>query len=400
MKLLLLFISRRSFSLFGLCSLLCVGVFLNSRCLAGELRVPQNDGDIVNMTVPWSISPMNSTDPSPSEGGTLTFKKYFVDLEYGNGAPATGSGQGAFSYDFDLQSMTMAFDNYKVIIEPPALTCSVTDTQQPDISTNVRVWPAGTSMTPTSATTALDGSGSGSLSWSKGTTGVSILGNPDSQQFGFGAPPLHTSLTPSVPGGGSIWVRGTARPGDYTVSIPLRCISYANSGGVSHQIKSLATTATMSFTLLPRLTTCSVTPPGTIDFGNVFAGSSTTLIARRTARVSASCDVGQGSDDIGKGMYLTFTPGGHGLYGDDNKKLATSMSGIYITGGSDATLSSCGSSDMSFDGLATQSYRLKNLAQGTNQATKDLYFALCHDTAKPVQAGSLESDANVNVVIQ
>ncbi|KNC95772.1 hypothetical protein GM31_15255 [Trabulsiella odontotermitis] len=103
-------------------------------------------------------------------------------------------------------------------------------------------------------------------------------------------------------------------------------------------------------------------------------------------------------------MYLTFVPGSKGMYGNDNKKLATSLSGIYITGGSSADKAACMSSNMQFDNQTLKDWLLTFLKSGGPDAptttTRALYFSLCHDTSQPISAGNMTSDMGINLVLK
>ncbi|KNC93265.1 hypothetical protein GM31_20135 [Trabulsiella odontotermitis] len=172
------------------------------------------------------------------------------------------------------------------------------------------------------------------------------------------------------------------------------------SGNVTVQLGANSKVWTYDITLEPPLSTCSVTPPSPVNFGTVAASGNETTLAVASTRIAASCLV-YDSSDVGKGMYFTFDKGTDGLYNADVKKLATSLDGIYITGGSDSAQAMCANSNMSFNNAVLPDFRVADIpGAGTTNASEDVYFSLCHDITKPVVTGNMTSDASVNVVIQ
>lgn len=191
-------------------------------------------------------------------------------------------------------------------------------------------------------------------------------------------------------------VGANAIPGAYSATYHMSC-----SGNTDPTNQAAATDVTFNFNLVARPTSCSITPPQTVNFGdNILTNETDTQIATAQTALQTSCDVGNGSADINRGMYLTFEPGSHGLYESNTKKLATDNSSLYITGGTDSSTSSCNTSTMTFNGEVSTDYKLKDLTLGVNNAQKELYFSLCHDTNKLLLTGRVKSDAKVNVVIQ
>lgn len=173
------------------------------------------------------------------------------------------------------------------------------------------------------------------------------------------------------------------------------------AGSVTVQLGGYSKVWTYDITLDPPPSTCTVNPPSTVDFGTVAAKGGDALLKTASTRIEASCQVYEGTGEVSKGMYLTFSPGTYGLYRGDLKKLNTSLDGIYITGGSDSSLSLCNASNMLFDGLPVSPFQVATIpAAGVTHASKDVYFSLCHDTAKTLPTGNVVSDATVNAVIQ
>lgn len=188
-------------------------------------------------------------------------------------------------------------------------------------------------------------------------------------------------------------------PGSYSMSVPVQCRSMLST--TSSALSTLRQQITVSFVLRAAPTACTLTPPGTVDFGrNIIAGQTSVLLGSREADISARCQTGNGSEDISKGMYLSFSPGSKGLYGNNNKRLKTSLDGIYIAGGSSAPSAGCTVSDMQFDNQVLQAFKMKTITSGINDAKMPLYFSLCHDTSKTLQPGAVESDMGVNLVIK
>lgn len=191
-------------------------------------------------------------------------------------------------------------------------------------------------------------------------------------------------------------VNSSAIPGGYAFTYRMSCSGNDNTANQAAYFD-----ISYSVNLVARPTSCSITPPQTVDFGDIFKGSgiSDTVISFRDTTLNASCDVANGSPDINRGMYLTFEPGSYGIYGGNVNKLATNNSSFYIMGGP-AFACSVSRSSMAFDGTVNAEYKLKTLSAGVNDAQKLLSFTLCRDTSKPWQTGSLKSDAKVNLVIQ
>lgn len=191
-------------------------------------------------------------------------------------------------------------------------------------------------------------------------------------------------------------VGANAIPGAYSATYHMSC-----SGNTDPKNQAATTDVTFNFNLVARPTSCSITPPQTVNFGdNILTNETDTQIATAQTALQTSCDVGNGSADINRGMYLTFEPGSHGLYESNAKKLATDNQSLYITGGTDSSTSSCNTSTMTFNGAVNADYKLKVLTVGVNNAQKQLYFSLCHDTSKQLTSGNVRSDAKVNLVIQ
>lgn len=190
-----------------------------------------------------------------------------------------------------------------------------------------------------------------------------------------------------------------ALPGTYSLSLETTCSS--GGGFFDESTVTFDHHITVVFTLRAAPTTCTLTPPDTVDFGrNIIAGQTSVLLGSREADISARCQTGNGSEDISKGMYLSFSPGSKGLYGNNNKRLKTSLDGIYIAGGSSAPSAGCTVSDMQFDNQVLQAFKMKTITSGINDAKMPLYFSLCHDTNKTLQPGAVESDMGVNLVIK
>lgn len=212
--------------------------------------------------------------------------------------------------------------------------------------------------------------------WSKGHSSVVLKASSDAQL--------------------AVAVKSGAIPGAYALKYRMSCTGNDNP---SNQAAYLD--VDFNFNLVARPTSCSITPPQTVNFGdNILTNETDTQIATAQTVLQTSCDVGNGSADINRGMYLTFEPGSHGLYESNAKKLATDNQSLYITGGTDSSTSSCNTSTMTFNGAVNADYKLKVLTVGVNNAQKQLYFSLCHDTSKQLTSGNVRSDAKVNLVIQ
>jgi hypothetical protein len=232
-----------------------------------------------------------------------------------------------------------------------------------------------------------------------GSTGIEVQSGIQS----LDSPMKQAEVTTSLDGGqATVLVAAGATPGNYRLSLPVQCESYAaTSGGAMERLHLVAAEVDVSVTVKAPLASCFVSPLPVVIFYPGKVNRSKVQLDTRKVNIGGYCNVSPGSEDIGKGMYLTFDAGSQGVYDGDNKKLATSNESIYITGGSDSNNASCANSNMQFDGLTRAEFKLKTLEEGINQtASKDIYFSLCHDTSKPLVTGKLHSDAKVNVVVQ
>ncbi|EGK9148800.1 hypothetical protein IOW38_004123 [Salmonella enterica] len=369
---------------------------VSAKVLAGSTIITAPPpGQVSTGNVYWNISELSGNDRYlPGYGGGLVVIKYA-----GSGANATKPAGADFvpSQATASDTLVMGFrgrgENSNLLITLPGLNCQMQSESGKTLmlSTHLRKYDV-----VDMSTTMEYGGGV----WSAADSGKSIQNNTQGVTFIPGE-----SVTTSFKSGGDIstvQLQENVLPGTYTINLPVQCESHAVAPGQTDGplIRQLGATASATVIVVPRPTSCSVTPPGTIDFGPVYGNQNTVSLGNKVERISANCDVAAGSDDISKGMYLTFEPGSSGLYGNDSKKLGTSMNGIYITGGVDSSSSGCTNSGMQFNGQVLPDFKLKTLAEGTNTSYMDVYFSLCHDTSKPITSGALSSNAKVNVVVQ
>lgn len=239
------------------------------------------------------------------------------------------------------------------------------------------VLPAGQGAVP-SAT----GSAAGQPVW-QGSAGYRLQAGPV---------PLAPVRNAAVSGQVTAWAGPDLAPGLYTGTVALA--GYADGERLLGR-----ETVRYSVTVLPSLPVCTVSVPAAVDFGQIRAGDQDTLLARAGTRISGSCTVSDPAD-AGKGLYLTFSPGTHGVYQGDTHRLGTSAAGIYITGGTPASEPGCEASLMQFDGQVHPEFQTGTAQNGVNAVEQELRFALCHAPGTALTEGHLTADAAVDVVVQ
>lgn len=368
---------------------------------AGSVTVYAPQAGQVSMPVNWNISVRQSGSDNIADKDSLQLVLRYLADGVGEARPEPGS---TFNRPdrIDNQTLGMGFysgsaANGHVFITLPALDCHIGNS---NFNSRVPTFVSNYDMRFFTSRMDISDQSAPPYTWLPvGTAGIGVQSgihslNRDMKQ---------AEVTTSLDGGqATVLVAAGATPGDYRLSLPVQCESYAaTSGGAMERLHLVAAQVDVSVTVKAPRASCFVSPLPVVIFYPGRVSKSKVQLDTRKVNIGGYCNVSPGSEDIGKGMYLTFEAGSQGVYDGDNKKLATSNESIYITGGSDSNNASCANSNMEFNGRDIPDFKLKTLEEGINQtASKEIYFSLCRDTSKPLVAGKLHSDAKVDVLVK
>lgn len=367
------------------------------------------DGD-VNGPVSWNVPSASETNTRLFGGGS---PRVYAELGYNSpGYPNSSEPAGMQAVIKRVSGaqggVSLGFirggNDGQVVVTLPTLSCSVEyGGSSPHPEYNIALSVSDSAQDASSLTRQLQASVP--VTWYDGQMdGGSLWARTGSSEWSD--PPVSGTTKFSGDSGARVYAGKNALPGTYTLSIPVQCKSAADLGdGFQYPMSTLSQQITLSFSLEAAPSSCSLAPPDAVDFGSVLASKDSVLLASRDVSINASCRTSNGSDDIGRAMYLSFVPGSNGLYGDDIKKLGTSLGGIYITGGSSAGTADCTSSDMQFDNQTQDDvWQLGVIEPGGPDVPtvkdRSLYFSLCHDTRLPLTPGNMTADMGVNLVIK
>lgn len=368
---------------------------------AGSVTVYAPQDGQVSMPVNWSISGGQGESDDISAKDSLQLVLRYLADGVGEARPEPGA---KFNRPFRIDNQTLGMGFYSgtaanghVLITLPALDCHIGNG---NFKSRIPTMLYRSNISDFSSRMDISALSLPPYGWSSvGSAGIEVQSGIQSLNSDM----KQAKVTTSLDGGqATVLVAAGATPGDYRLSLPVQCESYAATpGGAMERLHLVAAEVDVSVTVKAPLASCFVSPLPVVIFYPGKVNRSKVQLDTRKVNIGGYCNVSPRSEDIGKGMYLTFDAGSQGVYDGDNKKLATSNESIYITGGSDSNNASCANSNMQFDGLTHAEFKLKTLEEGINQtASKDIYFSLCHDTSKPLVTGKLHSDAKVNVVVQ